>query len=56
MIEIGLTEIIVAVAIVIVVAALIKSVYSLIPPSIAAVLVWFVTENITYTVISFIVI
>ncbi|TQS82842.1 hypothetical protein A3207_02525 [Candidatus Methanomassiliicoccus intestinalis] len=55
MIEIGLTEIIVAVAIVIVVAALIKSVYSLIPPSIAAVLVWFVTEDITYTVISFIV-
>ncbi len=56
MIEIGLTEIIVAIAIIIIIIALIKSIYILIPPSIAAVIVWFVTENYTYTIIAFIVI
>lgn len=56
MIEIGWTEIIVAIAIIIIIVALIKSVYVLIPPSIAAVIVWFATENYTYTIIGFIVI
>lgn len=56
MIEIGWTEIIVAVAIIIIIVALIKSVYILIPPSIAAVIVWFATENYMYTIIGFIVI
>ncbi len=56
MIEIGWTEIIVAIAIIIIIVALIKSVYVLIPPSIAAVIVWFTTENYMYTIIGFIVI
>ena len=56
MIEIGWTEIIVAIAIIIIIVALIKSVYVLIPPSIAAVIVWFATENYMYTIVGFIVI
>lgn len=56
MIEIGWTEIIVAIAIIIIIVALIKSIYVLIPPSIAAVIVWFATENYMYTIIGFIVI